>query len=156
MVVGLPLPARALWGPGLVGTALSAQLVPPAAGPPVPRRGDRGLSLREEGCGPGPLGLSVEDGTLSMRAATDTICGKYATWRNFSCMSHRNRMDDPGWTRPRPGLTAAMSWRCAAGSGREAPLCRPGSMRLDPGRPPGACEPPPLHLQFPTRNPLSS
>lgn len=45
-----------------------------------------------------------------MRAATDTIWGKYAIWRNFSCMSHRNRMDDSGRTRPRLGLAAAMSW----------------------------------------------
>ena len=45
-----------------------------------------------------------------MRAATETIWRKYTTWRNFSCMSHRKSMEDPGRTRPNAGLAAAMSW----------------------------------------------
>lgn len=63
--------------------------------------------LREEGMHP------VSEGgrtcTLSIRAATETISAKCVMWRNFSCMSHRNSMDDSGRTRPRQGLTDAMS-----------------------------------------------
>lgn len=62
-----------------------------------PKEGAGGPTPRSEGGGAGALDWWVcgrRGCTLSMRAATETIWGKNETWRNFSCMSHRKRMDD--------------------------------------------------------------
>lgn len=66
--------------------------------------------------------------TLSIRAATETISGKYTMLRrNFSCMSHRNRMDEPG--RMRPNLAAAIS-EVTEGQGHSTKAHQPVSVPL--------------------------